>query len=104
MWNNPYNPYYSFYPTTKTGLFQKLVQGFSFQKFLDGTQKTLGLINQAIPVYNQMKPIINNAKTMFRIVDELKVEPSVKKANIQAIQNSQKPTSAMQNQPVFFTN
>lgn len=36
---------------------------------LDGTQKTLGIINQAIPIVYQVKPIINNAKTMFRIAN-----------------------------------
>ena len=90
MWNYPYNPYYSFYPATKTGLLQKVIQGFSFQKFLDGTQKTLGLINQAIPVYNQMKPILNNAKTMFRIVDELKAEPVSIRTETKSMQESQK--------------
>ncbi|MBO5120444.1 MAG: hypothetical protein J6C28_02000 [Bacilli bacterium] len=39
---------------------------------LDGTQKTLGIINQAIPIVYQVKPIINNARTMFRIADVIK--------------------------------
>ena len=103
MWNYPYNPYYSFYPATKTGLLQKFIQGFSFQKFLDGTQKTLGLIDQAIPVYNQMKPILNNAKTMFRIVDELKAEPVSIRTETKSMQESQKTTRAIQNNPIFFT-
>jgi hypothetical protein len=37
---------------------------------LNGTQRTLNLINQAIPVYNQVKPMWNNAKTMFKVFGE----------------------------------
>lgn len=40
---------------------------FSFTNLLNGASKTLGVINQAIPVVYQVKPIINNAKTMFRV-------------------------------------
>lgn len=52
-----------------------LAKGLSFFKtikwgpLLDGTSKTLGVINQAIPVVYQVKPIINNAKTMFKIAN-----------------------------------
>ena len=50
-----------------------LLKGIEFLKnvkwgaILDGTSKTLGVINQAIPVIYQAKPIIKNAKTMFNI-------------------------------------
>lgn len=40
---------------------------FSFTGLLNGASKTLGVINQAIPVVYQIKPIWNNAKTMFRV-------------------------------------
>jgi len=39
----------------------------TFNGILNGASKTLGVINQAIPVFYQIKPIWNNAKTMFRI-------------------------------------
>ena len=38
---------------------------------LNNTQKTLNVINQAIPVYYQIKPIYNNARTMLRMVSAL---------------------------------
>ena len=41
--------------------------GFSFSGLLNGASKTLGVINQAIPIFYQAKPIWNNAKTMFRV-------------------------------------
>ena len=40
----------------------------TFSSILNGTSKTLGVINQAIPVFYQIKPIWNNARTMFRVV------------------------------------
>lgn len=59
--------------------------GLSFLKsiklssILEGTSKTLGVINQAIPIYNQAKPIISNMKTLFKITNSLKEEPEEKK-------------------------
>ncbi len=34
---------------------------------LTNTQKTLNIVNQAIPIVYQVKPIINNAKTMLKV-------------------------------------
>lgn len=39
----------------------------TFSSILNGASKTLGVINQAIPVVYQIKPIWSNAKTMFRM-------------------------------------
>ena len=44
---------------------------FTFTGLLNGASKTLGVINQAIPVFYQIKPIINNAKTMYRVAKEI---------------------------------
>ena len=41
---------------------------FSWSGLLNSASKTLGVINQAIPVVTQIKPIWNNAKTMFRVM------------------------------------
>ncbi len=45
--------------------------GITFSGILNGASKTLGVINQAIPVFYQVKPIWNNAKTMFRVMKEV---------------------------------
>ncbi len=37
---------------------------------LSNTQKTLNIVNQAIPVFYQMKPIVNNARTIFKVANE----------------------------------
>ena len=58
----------------RPGLLGKLsaLKNVNWTGILDGTQKTLGILNQAIPIVYQVKPIINNAKTMFRIADVIK--------------------------------
>lgn len=43
----------------------------TFGSILNGASKTLGVINQAIPVFYQVKPIVNNAKTMFKVAREI---------------------------------
>lgn len=47
-----------------------------WESLLEGTQKTLGVINQAIPIVYQIKPIVSNAKTIFKIADSLKETPT----------------------------
>lgn len=75
---NFYNPYYYTFPTTltqpKIGLLGRLFgsTGVSIGNFLNGTQKVLNIANQTIPLVKQIKPIIGNAKTMFRVMNEFK--------------------------------
>lgn len=45
--------------------------GFNWGSLLTNTQKTLSIVNQAIPIFYQVKPIWNNAKTMFKVMGEL---------------------------------
>jgi len=46
-----------------------LLKNIKWGSILDGTSKTLNVINQAIPVVYQVKPVIDNAKTMFKIAN-----------------------------------
>lgn len=43
----------------------------TFSSIINGASKTLGVINQAIPVFYQVKPIWNNARTMIRVAKGL---------------------------------
>ena len=52
------------------------LKNIKWASLLEGTQKTLGVINQAIPIVYQIKPIVSNAKTIFRIADSLKETPT----------------------------
>lgn len=75
---NYYNPYFYSIPTNlstpKVGLFTRLLggSGFSLGKILSGTERALNFANQAIPLVKQVSPMIGNAKTMFKVMNEFK--------------------------------
>ena len=48
----------------------KIGTSFSFGKILGGISKTLGVVNQVIPIYKEAKPMIQNARTAFSILKE----------------------------------
>lgn len=78
---------------------------FNWSNFLSNTQKTLNVVNQAIPIFYQIKPIWNNAKTMFRIMGALKDDDSSSKQNKETYTNLEKKESVHynnDNQPQFF--
>lgn len=76
------------------------LKNFSWGNFLDGTQKTLGVINQAIPIVYQMKPILNNAKTMFKIADEINYSDNTN-TNYN-VNNSSNSITRETNLPIFY--
>ena len=114
MFNNPYN----FYPymnnmamnsgmmssrnIVRPGLFRSL-SNIKWGNVLTNTQKTLNVINQAIPVYYQIKPIWQNVKSFSRIMTAFN-EPDKPNniSNNQEIQTEKKEVS--QNLPTFFIN
>lgn len=61
------------------GLGTAAKSGINWSSLLSNTQKTLGVINQAIPAFYQIKPIFSNMKTMFRVVNELNKDESKQK-------------------------
>ena len=75
---NYYNPYFYTIPnniaTPKVGLLTKLFgrSGITIGNILNGTQRALNFANQAIPLVKQVRPMIGNAKTMFRVMNEFK--------------------------------
>ena len=46
-------------------------RGINWNSILNNTQRTLGIINQAIPIIYQVKPLLNNARTLFRVASAL---------------------------------
>ena len=97
MYYNNFFPYQN--NLERDTLLKKGIGLFSFRKInwsnlLNTTQKTLNVINQAIPVYYQVKPIWGNAKTMFRMINALKDDNTSNKQ-----ENIKKETSTG---PVFF--
>ena len=72
MYNNPF-----LYQSIRPSLFSRLFRGaaaggINWGNILSNAQKSLGIINQAIPLVYQVKPIISNAKTMFKIAGAMK--------------------------------
>ena len=80
---NYYNPYFYGMPTstTNTGLFSRLFSAGGFNKFINNTERVLSFANQAIPFVKQVKPIIGNAKTMFKVMNEFKKSEHSSKQN-----------------------
>lgn len=66
------------YPGQNTSILS-LLKNIKWGTILDGTSKTLNVINQAIPVVYQVKPIIDNAKTMFKVVSIMNEPVETKK-------------------------
>lgn len=65
MFGRGFSPYGAY------GLGTAARSGINWSSLLNNTQKTLGIINQAIPAFYQIKPIFSNMKTMFRVVNEI---------------------------------
>lgn len=118
---NYYNPYFSSIPYNYTpalngivstsasrGLFSSLFGGGKISTFLNGTQKTLNIVNQAIPLVKQMGPVVKNAKTMFRVMNEFKkvdtpiINNKVNTSNTTTEVIEEKPIVTNSNGPTFF--
>ena len=113
---NFYNPYMYTIPTSQNvGLLGRLFgkTGISISNFLNGTQKVLNIANQTIPLVKQVKPVIGNAKTMFKIMNEFKKtdinndrsETNIEQSNAQnKINNSvlENNGNSQYDGPVFF--
>ncbi len=50
-----------------TGKGTSLLSRLNWSSLLTNAQKTLNVVNQAIPLYYQVKPVFNNIKTLGRI-------------------------------------
>lgn len=64
------------------GLLKGIASKWSWNGFLTSTGKTLNVINQAIPIFYQVRPIVRNAKTMFRVLGAVKDTPNSTVNNI----------------------
>jgi len=79
MYNNPF--IYTNQNLLKPGILGML-KNINWGTFLGNAGKTLGVINQAIPIVYQIKPIISNARTIFKIANGLKESSSPKQQYI----------------------
>lgn len=77
----------------------KGLSGIKWGSVLVNTQRTLNLVNQAIPIYRQAKPMIANMKTARKIIRVLNDEPKVPVKNQNNYFVIQEQTD---NKPKFF--
>ena len=88
------------YPNTSGSLFAggltSLLKKINFSSLLEGTSKTLNVINQAIPVYYQVKPMVSNLGTI-RKIGKIVREPEEPK------KESEEKSSTLKNgSPIFY--
>ncbi|HIR48550.1 MAG TPA: hypothetical protein IAB35_01055 [Candidatus Faecimonas gallistercoris] len=93
--------------TPKASLLTRGLQAIKTVKWsslLEGTQKTLGVINQAIPIVYQIKPIMNNAKTIFKIADSIRdtKTPQEKAPQQQTTATTTSNITTPSNSPIFY--
>lgn len=93
--------------TAAKGLLGRIFKnGINWSSILTNTQKTLNIINQTIPVVKQIGPVVNNAKTMFKVMNEFKKietpqQPEKQQKNSEPIKE-EKIINTSQNTPTFF--
>lgn len=59
----------------------EFLKKLNINNILDGTQKTLNIVNQAIPIFYQIKPLVTNTKTLLNLTKIIN-EPEKKKEEI----------------------
>ena len=59
-----------FYSPVGNSLLPLAKKTINWSGLLSNTQKTLNIVNQAIPIVYQIKPMVNNAKTIFKVANE----------------------------------
>ena len=111
---------------TRMGLFGRLANSFSFirninwSNLINNTSKTLGVINQTIPIVKQAGPMVRNVKSVLKLASVFKDETDPQKKELSkeksAIKSTEKETAIkdtnerkkenynISNQPTFFIN
>lgn len=95
---------------TNPSLISKLLNlkdTIKWSELLEGTKKTLDVVNQAIPIYYQVKPIISNAKTLFKVANVInnnttEVIAENKEKDQSEIKEEVSTTSSKNNSPIFY--
>ena len=54
----------------------------SLTKVLSGISKGLGIVNQAIPIYKEIKPMMSNARKVLEIVKEFNKSSNTKTIDV----------------------
>ena len=89
-------------------MFGAVRSGITLSSVLGGISKGLGILNQAIPLYREIKPMIGSARKVMSVLQELKVNNNSNnntntKTTIDITPEEKKiVTYESQSTPVFF--
>ena len=90
-------------------MFGTMRSGITLSSVLGGISKGLGILNQAIPLYREIKPMIESSRKVMSVLQELKINntinnPSNNKTTIDIEENTNKKIVNYESQstPVFF--
>ncbi len=77
---------------------------FGFTKILNGINRSLNFANQVIPIYEQAKPLLSNARGMMRMLKEFAHSdiPIKKENTLPNKKNTPIKTITNMSNPVFF--
>ena len=90
------------YPYPNPSLIAKgtsLLKSIKWSSILDGTGKTLGVINQAIPVVYQIKPLVGNLKTIMKITSNLN---NNLEQDEEIVESNKNKKNQEKNSPIFY--
>lgn len=78
---------------------------FNWNGLINNTSKTLGIINQTIPLVKQVRPMVGNMKSMIKLASAFKDETDIKptKQNNSFIEKETNNTNNNE-YPTFFIN
>ena len=79
-----------------------LLSKINFSSLLTNTQKVLNVINQAVPLYYQTKPIIKNIKSISKIGKEISKINNNPQTNISNTKKSENTLTSNIPEPIFF--
>lgn len=70
-------------------------------KVLSGISKGLSIANQAIPIYKEVKPIVNNARNLFTLAKEFRNMGNTKTIDVTPKKEVTNHVTSTNN-PIFF--
>ena len=105
MYGNGFNIFPAYKSSSLLSSLINLKNKINVGAILTNAQKTLNVVNQAIPLVYQVKPIVNNAKTIFKVIGAVKNDKTTtnneKKEPLVESKNSQ-TNIVNTNSPNFF--
>lgn len=79
-----------------------LARSLNLGNILTNTQKSLGIVNQVIPIVKEVKPMINNAKSVFKIASLLNDNPKNSNEKTDSSQVKSSVVNIDSNKPIFY--